>query len=162
MHVATGPGRGMKVSLLGQIPLVAALTLAGVPWAHAELGGSPAPIAGDRSSTTGVTQRSMPGYSIRETTLPGTTRIREYLDATGTVVAVTWSGPFMPDLRLLLGPHFATLDDERTARPRAGRGLITINRSDVVIESGGHMRAWYGRAWLPGRLPAGLTPDAIE
>jgi hypothetical protein len=33
-----------------------------------------------------------------------------------------------------------------------------VVRSDVVVESGGQMRSYVGRAWLPRALPGGVTP----
>jgi len=33
---------------------------------------------------------------------------------------------------------------------------------DVTIESGGHMRAYTGRAWINSRLPAGFDTDTLE
>ena len=100
---------------------------------------------------------------MSETTLDSGTVVREYVGSSdGTVFAVSWSGAFMPDLRTLLGSHFATLTSAAAARPTAGHSQLSIKDSDVVIVSGGHMRAYAGRAWIISALPAGVSTDEIE
>ena len=101
-------------------------------------------------------------YSVSTTTLAGGTTVREYVGADGVVFAVTWNGPFLPDLRELLGQHFATLRNESARQPKAGRGQVRVAQPDVTIESGGHMRAYTGRAWINSRLPAGFDTDTLE
>jgi hypothetical protein len=130
--------------------------------ARAELGGTAATFAPESIIAGSARQTVMAGYSLHEIRLTGGTRVREYLDAGGIVIAVSWSGPFMPDLRQLLGSHFSTLVDQAASKPRAGQGALLLARPEVVIESGGHMRAWQGRAWLPDRLPAGLNANDID
>ena len=99
--------------------------------------------------------------AVNVATLPGGTVVREYV-ADGVVFAVSWKGPFLPDLRTLLGRHFATLTAEASAHAKAGRAQLHIARPDVTIESTGHMRAHAGRAWVASLLPAGFDTDDIE
>jgi hypothetical protein len=101
-------------------------------------------------------------FSVNTSTLANGTTVREYVGAGGTVFAVSWDGPFLPDLKTLLGQHFDTLTHESARRPKAGHSQLRIERPDVVIESTGHMRAYTGRAWVTGQLPAGFTPADIE
>jgi hypothetical protein len=102
-------------------------------------------------------------YTVNETTLDGGTVVREYVGSSdGNVFAVSWNGPFMPDLRTLLGSHFATLTSAAAARPKAGHSQLSVKDGDVVIVSGGHMRAYAGRAWIVSALPAGVSADEIE
>jgi hypothetical protein len=102
---------------------------------------------------------------VVESTLPSGTAIREYTGADGIVFAVAWQGPAMPDLQELFGANFAPYIDDvkasRTTRP-AHSGPITIRRTGLVVESGGHMRAYLGRAWLPALLPSGISLNAIR
>lgn len=102
------------------------------------------------------------GYTVSETTLDNGTLVREYVAADGTVFAVGWNGPFMPDLRTLLGAHFDTMVQAAAQRPHAGHSQFALKQSDVVIESGGHMRAYAGRAWIPAQLPAGVATAEIH
>ena len=117
--------------------------------------------ANGTTSTTSASNGSA-SYSVSTTTLAGGTTVREYVGADGVVFAVTWNGPFLPDLRELLGQHFATLKNESARQPKAGRGQVRVAQPDVTIESGGHMRAYAGRAWVNSRLPAGFDTDTLE
>jgi len=88
--------------------------------------------------------------------------VREYVSsASGQVFAVTWQGPFMPDLKQVLGDHFATFV-ESTGQERIGRGHALVSRPEVVIHSGGHMRSFTGKAYLPGQLPEGVRIEDIR
>ena len=106
-------------------------------------------------STTG-------SYTVHETTLPTGTLVRQYVSSTGVVFAVIWSGPFMPDLRQLLGPHFDTMVARQTKENRADHRFVSQHEPDMVIESGGHPRSFVGRAYLPSALPAGVVEKDIQ
>ncbi|MBW8837248.1 MAG: DUF2844 domain-containing protein, partial [Burkholderia sp.] len=104
-------------------------------------------------------------YTVRETTLGNGTVVREYLTTDGTVFAITWRGPQMPDLNELLGSYFpqyvAGVKAVRAARGGA-RGPVAVDQSSLVVQSGGHMGAFSGRAWLPPALPAGVSGSDIQ
>lgn len=139
-----------------------ALALAYAGTAHAELGGPPEQF--NAQGTTVLASASSPAssYQMRDTTLATGTQVREYVSAGGIVFAVTWDGPVLPDLKALLGKHFDTMVAESTRLPRAGRSRIAINRPELVINSGGHMRAFEGSAWLPAEFPAGFTAGDVR
>ena len=153
-------------------PVFAAFALAclGCASAHASLGGAPSdfPNAAARARQLGAvapgaqSAKATSAYTISETTLDSGTVVREYSGADGRVFAVSWNGPFLPDLRTLLGQQFTALTDETSSRRQAGRGRVRVERPDLVIESGGHMRAWQGRAWIVSALPAGFSTEAIQ
>lgn len=92
--------------------------------------------------------------------LPSGTRIVEYADIHGTVFAVSWSGPYLPDLRGLLGRHFASFAQQQQQQ-RTLHAAVVLRSSEVVIVSSGRMGAFEGRAWLPPRLPQGFDPGAL-
>jgi hypothetical protein len=111
-------------------------------------------------------QGSMESYSllrfdIQEITTASGIRVREFVDRDGLVFAVAWSGPAEPNLQRLLGVHFGQYRQARMAQSPAGlHRALRLALPDLVIESGGHMRAYRGRAYLPMRLPAGvMTAD---
>jgi hypothetical protein len=100
-------------------------------------------------------------YEVHELTLPSGTLVREYVTTSGIVFAVAWNGPAKPDLSELLGPYFADLN----AAARTGRGghnHLSLKRSDLVIQAGGHMRAFSGRAYLVAAVPAGVSIDDLR
>ena len=101
-------------------------------------------------------------YTDLEKTLDSGTVVHEYLDVSGTVFAVSWSGPFLPNLKELLGAHFDTMVAHVNKTPGAGRSQLVMKRDDVVIISGGHMGSFEGKAWIPAKLPAGFQPADIK
>ena len=135
--------------------LVAALMLAWPLASQAALGGAP-----EQFETTSAT--AVANYVTRDTTLATGTHVREYVSAKGVVFAVTWEGPFLPDLKALLGKYFASMVNDANRMPKAGRSRIAMNGSEVVINSGGRMRAFEGSAWLPAEFPPGFTADDVR
>lgn len=101
-------------------------------------------------------------YSVQTTSRANGVVVHEYVAAGGRVFALAWAGPFMPDLRELLGSHFDVFVAETARLPMAGRSQVVIQRPDLMLFSGGHMRAFTGRAWLPAMLPAGFDPAGIH
>ena len=90
--------------------------------------------------------------------------MREYVGADGNVFGLAWNGPRMPDLQALLGnyfPQYASGVQALKAR-RPGRGPVAVEQSDLVVHSGGHMGSFFGQAWLPSALPAGVTGSDIK
>jgi hypothetical protein len=137
--------------------LVAALAAACfVSGSWAELGAAPsrwpAQAAAPRLNNVSTASAT---YTVVQRQLDSGTTVSEFVDGSGTVFAVSWSGPFLPDLKELLGVHFQTM-----ASPGAGQGSqrsrLAVQDAGAVIVSEGHMGAFEGRAWLPSRLPAGF------
>ena len=153
-----------RILLAGLLLPAAALTC------HATLGRAPTavPAAGTSAVRAHVlaagagANSGAAGYTVNSSVLDNGTTVREYVGADGVVFAVSWNGPFLPDLRTLLGDHFATLTSEAARHPKAGHSQLHVDGSDVTIESTGHMRAYAGRAWINARLPAGFNTGDIE
>lgn len=138
---------GVALLITALIPRVASATLGqpestvqtDVVQAHAAL-----KFSQDRSS-----------YRVHEIALPSGTVMREFVAANGTVFAVSWQGPTRPDLRQALGQYF----DAFASAPRgklSDRRHVLIQQGDLVIQSGGHMRALSGRAYLRSAIPSGV------
>ena len=87
---------GLVAATAGLMPCVA----------HAALGGDLASI--DREQAALQAERVVTpavAYDLHELITPNGTRVREYLDRSGRVFAVSWSGPRLPDLGQLLGAY---------------------------------------------------------
>lgn len=126
---------------------------------RAALGSDAAGIFTDGAELQGVV-RSVPGqqYDMEEITAASGVRVREFLNRTGIVFAVTWNGPVMPDLRTLLGSSFDSYTKSLAALKQPGlQRSLRIATPELVVESGGHMRAYSGRAYLPLLIPAGVS-----
>jgi hypothetical protein len=85
-------------------------------------------------------------------TLQGVTATA-YINTAGVVFAVSWTGPYKPDLKALLGPFFPQM----TA---SIGGTSTASTADFVIVSTGHMRHFQGYALLKSQMPADFNLNA--
>lgn len=135
------------------------LLLAGhTAWAALDAGSLRASAA-PAQATQATTAAGVP-YTRTHRTLPTQVAIDEYLDAGGRVFAISWSGPFKPDLKELLGRHFESFRERAAAQRGGNRSKLAVDTGEAVVVSEGHMGAFQGRAWLPSRLPAGF--DTLE
>ena len=131
----------------------------------AALGGDAASVDADRVRIQGALMRIVrnDSYALHEIRSASGTMIREYVSSSGTVFAVVWQGPWLPDLRQVLGAHFDRYQTAmRVRRERKARGLVVIDRSDLVVQMGGHPRSFFGRAYVPALLPQGVQVEAIR
>ena len=89
--------------------------------------------------------------------------VREFATSSGKIFAVTWHGPWPPDLQHLLGTHFAEFQQAvQSPNARAAHGPLTIQQGNLVVELGGHMRDFAGRAYLSDQVPAGVRAEGIH
>ncbi len=141
--------------------LSAALLVSALPGFGA-LGGGEDSIAADQTKFQAerrvVTERN---YNVHELNRADGTVIREYVSPAGTVFGVSWKGPAIPDLSQLLGSNFAEF--KNNVHPAAGRRRVAVvHAGDLVVESTGHQRAFYGRAYLSSALPSGVTAETVQ
>jgi hypothetical protein len=149
---------------LRQQVAVCALALAAVlpHVARAALGQPESAVSTDVQqlrATVKSTQRTT--YRLHEIQLPTGSVLREFAVPSGNVFAVAWSGPSIPNLRQALGVYFDTfVNAART--PHSGHTHLEIRQTGFVMQSGGHMRAFSGRAYLPQAIPVGTALDEIR
>lgn len=130
--------------------------------ARATLGGTPDSVAADQGRMRATMHSTrMRQFTVHELVGPNRVDVREYVGPSGLVFAIAWQGPLQPDLRQLLGPRFALYVDAVEKR-RARRAPVTVVLPDAVVQSGGHMRAFAGKAWLPAELPSGVSAADIR
>jgi hypothetical protein len=125
--------------------------------AFATLGEPESSVLADGAQLQGSIKVSDQGsYRLHEIHLTSGTLVREYAGMDGIVFAVTWHGPFVPNLRQTLGRYFdAYVGAAQT--PHADHHHLQVKQSDLVIEASGHMRAFNGRAYLPQAIPGGMS-----
>ena|ERR1700688_270442 len=155
-------------SLLALLPLlVLGASLMAARPAHAALGEAEATVGDDahqlRASyalqSRAAWTRSP--FTVYELATPEGIRIREFVAATGTVFALTWQGPFRPDMRTLLGGHFQAY----ASAPRSAdstRTRLRIELPGLVVRATGHMHAFRGLAYLPDAMPAGVSAGDLQ
>jgi hypothetical protein len=129
--------------------------------AFAALDAAPSDFGDAGVQRTAATTSAGAAYTAIRHALPSGTVVHEYANASGQVFAVSWAGPFKPDLKLLLGRHFDSLAAGAAAQ-RGERSRLDVQTGTLVVQSGGHMGAFEGRAWLPARLPAGFDPQEMK
>ena len=143
--------------------LFALVLSASAATAFAALGGA-AQTLGPRilATTSSPTVTAAFTYTDVAKTLDSGTEVHEYVNAKGTVFAVSWQGPYKPDLRELLGTHFQNMVDHAKLQSGGARAPMRLERDDLVIHSGGRPGAFEGRAWIPALLPAGFDTSAMK
>jgi hypothetical protein len=97
------------------------------------------------------------GYRVHEIQLPSGTVMREFVAPNGNVFAVAWQGPTRPDLRQALGQYFGAFAAAPPRSKFSDRRHVQIQQGDLVLQSGGHMRALSGRAYLQSAIPSGVN-----
>jgi len=149
-----------KTSRLLSWGALCALLLGATP-AWAALGGDPEPAAADQKHTYARMQIvKKPSYTVHELDAGTGTLVREYVGPDGKVFGVSWRGPFRPDLRELLGDSYQTY--LAANKPRMGRAPVNISLPGLYVHMSGRQRAFYGRAYLPPRVPQGVSTDEIR
>jgi Protein of unknown function (DUF2844) len=152
--------------VIGRIGIVIFLIAACPFRAAATLGRDATTVDADRVKMQGallaITQNDR--FAVHQLQSAAGTTIREYVSTTGLVFAVSWEGPWLPDLQQMLGPYFDAYQRNAAATRNARRshGPITIRTGEMVIEVGGHPRAFTGRAYIERLLPQGVPPAAIR
>ena len=128
----------------------------------ATLGKPVASIAGDQKRLGGeVHISSAAGFAVHEISASDGTIVREYASPAGDVFAVSWRGPTRPNLSELLGDHYPAFQQASRSTGRR-RGPLVVRTEHLVVEMGGHIRDFHGRAYLPDRLPASVPPAAVR
>ncbi|MFM0213398.1 DUF2844 domain-containing protein [Paraburkholderia sediminicola] len=129
--------------------------------AQATLGQHVSTVASDLVFMHAVTHTAgtRPGYTLHLITLPSGTVVREYVAPSGIVFGVGWEGPTLPNLKTMLGAAF----DQYVAANATRRATpLAVSKSDLVIFSSGHLRAFAGHAYLPLAVPAGVDISVIQ
>jgi hypothetical protein len=130
--------------------------------AFAALGGDATSVEADAAKMKGQARATTAGgYTVSEITLPSGTVVREYVSAEGKVFAVTWRGAAVPDLQQTLGTYFEQYKSAAAA-PHTGHHHVEVRQPDLVVSTGGHMRAWRGKAYVPSLLPPNFPLDEIQ
>mgnify|MGYP001597446343 FL=1 len=141
---------------------LAAVLLALCVPAAATLGEDASSVSADQAQLqAGLTISSTAKFSVHQLQLSSGTTVNEYVSPAGMVFAVSWQGPSIPDLQQVLGRYF----DAYVAAMRnrgAGKSAPATQPAGFVAQSGGHMRAYFGRAYVASMLPRGVFAEEIK
>jgi hypothetical protein len=147
-----------SLSVLG-LSLVAAL---GAPAVRAALGGDVRSVMHDHAAlglSPSVT--STANFDLYEGQTGDGTRLREYVDHSGKVFALSYQAPVRPQLAALLGSYASRKRDSVGARQRS-RHLLVINDPDFALTVVHMGRGWRMQAELPTAVPAGVDRSELR
>ena len=110
-----------------------------------------------------VQSTRLAGYTLHELQSATGTTVREYESSSGMVFAVARNGPFPPNLKQLLGSQFEQYQEAmKNLSGHHGHGPITIQLPNLVVQLAGHMGHYSGRAYIPDKVPAGMSLESIR
>ena len=158
-----GQGGSIRLKMLAMTVGLAIVATAMPAWGS--LGGDAASIQADQLHMQGSrTMKTAESYTMHEIQAANGTVVREYLSAEGKVFAIAWHGPWIPDMHQLLGSYFDQYAQANQAQRSVHmrRGPILINQPGLVVQIGGHPRAFTGRAYVPEMLPSGVGAGNIQ
>ncbi len=127
--------------------------------AFAGLGGPVDPLQRSTLSPMITTQRAVTTaktYTVHVLQDNMSNQIKEYANLDGVVFAVTWRGPFKPDLNQLFGQYFS--DYVASIHPT----VTSTTPARVVVVSEGRLRNFHGKAYVPALLPTDLALSDIQ
>lgn len=152
-----------RLNRIGFIAGLASVAIFSLP-AFASLGGNLDSVNADRiHMKANLTITSKENYNVHQIQAPEGTIVEEYVSSTGTVFAVAWHGHFMPDMQQLMGTYFNQYSAAlQSQQKHFGHQPLNIKQAELVVQTGGHMRDYFGRAYIPSLLPSGLDPDQIQ
>lgn len=98
------------------------------------------------------------GYTAQTIELHSGTLVTEFVDTSGTVFAVSWTGPVLPDFGVILGSSVDAFNTQAQTARQAGKrgGTFGFDANGLVVVSAGHMRSFHGFAYLAARVPSGV------
>lgn len=144
-----------------RILIVLLLMLSSVP-AWAALGDNVATVDTDAQALHGKhAMVAKVGYNVHQITMTDGSVVNEFVSPAGTVFAVSWQGHHIPNLQQLLGNYITNLQQGQVTQRIPRRG-VTIEGDNFVFTSFGAMHAFRGRAYVPGLIPANLTPEVVQ
>ena len=166
MFRTTSISKGRTLSIKSKILLVSSVFVIGTSFpAWAALGGDIASVQADQVHMQGTRRvTTAAAYTVHEIQGASGTGVREYVSSEGKVFAVAWQGPYLPDMRQLLGSSFEQYAQAAKAQrsTRMRRGPRLIEEPGLTVEMSGHPRSFSGRAYIPGMLPQGVPAEDIR
>lgn len=157
---SSGPARARGSRALS---LLLAGALASGADACATLGEPAASVARDRALLRGVAVSStvQPRFAVHSMTTGDGATVREYVSPHGVVFAMAWSGPALPDLKVLLGARYRHYAAALAASTGASKTLVVANDA-LVLRVVKLPRGLEGAAVAPALVPPGALAERIH
>jgi hypothetical protein len=129
----------------------------------ATLGGDVSTVQTDQvrmKATVNVSRAT--NYTVHEMKAADGTAVREFVSPAGQVFGVAWTGPFLPDLKQMLGNYYNQVTAVAKSRRASHNAPLNIEEPGLVVQMSGHQRYFVGRAYVPGMLPQGVQTTEIK
>jgi hypothetical protein len=110
---------------------------------------------------TRATFTSGQGYEVHEMVTGDGATVRQYVEPGGKVFAITWSGRFRPDLKVLLGSRYPEYEAGARA-PHRGHHVLTVSTGDLAVTVVQLPRGWAGRAHVPSLVPSYIDVEQLR
>ncbi len=108
-----------------------------------------------------ITVTHTSAYDRHELRAANGVTVHEFSDRQGQVFAVSFIGPAMPDLKVLLGSHFAEYAAKAHASPSSHK-VYTHSSATLQLSLVKLPRGFTGTAVVPGSVPAGVDPRDLH
>jgi hypothetical protein len=166
VHSAAPSNSKFPFAFLPALTLAFALASLSLPLPlSASLGGDVSSVQADQAKLQASLQTtSKDRYDVHEMRAPNNVVVREFVSPAGKVFGVAWQGPTRPDLQQLLGPYFETFMQAAKSQKahHVGHNPLLIQTPGLVVQLSGHTRAFFGKAYLPQQIPAGVRAEEIQ
>jgi hypothetical protein len=128
--------------------------------AYAGLGDAVA-VDASRLRAASVKTVAMPLYDRHEIVTDDGATIHEFAARDGTVFAVDFAGPAIPDLQTMLGSHYA--DYLASARAHHGNHhVMSFDENGLVVTIVKLPRGFTGSAQVSALMPQGVTAEDLR
>ena len=131
--------------------------------AFAGLGGDATSVDADRVSVKGTVRvtTNAAGFAVHEISNAAGLRSPEFLARTARCLPSAGAVRASRDLGSMLGGYYAEVQ-QAVNRPHYNHHNLSVVTPRVVLQSSGHLRTFYGRAWAPGLLPQNFSVTDIK
>jgi len=137
------------------------LVMGSIP-AWAALGDNVASVISDAQAMGGQHRLlAREGFSLHQITMADGSVVNEYVSPAGMVFGVSWQAHSIPSMQQLLGSYMPNLQQGQRTHV-IPRRAVTVEGDNFVFSSVGHARFFKGRAYVPGLVPANLTPEVVQ
>jgi hypothetical protein len=151
----------MNIHALVRVALVCAAALLSAG-ARAELGGDRASVEHDAVAFRGSRLVAAQGlFERHEIVRADGSRLREYVSPKGQVFAVAWDGATTPDLKTLLGSHYAEYVAALSTQ-RPSHHVVSVATPGLVASVTRFQHNGTGRVHLPAQVPAGVASEDLR
>jgi len=131
--------------------------------AFAALGGDVSSVQADSVHMKGALRiMNAQAYTVHEIRAESGMVVREFVNASGKVFAVAFQGPHVPNWQQLLGDYFPQFRQAVQGNRAMNHRVVSIQEPGLVVQAGGHMRSYSGRAYLPDAIPSGVSADSVR